>query len=348
MNEQLAGLAALDASGLISAADLYAVGWHPSRVQRSRRSRELVRVRRGFYVTGDQWDAATIDERHRMRVRAEVLSAAAPLVLSHHSAAVMHGLPSIGPWPERVHMTATDATGGRSGGARAVHRTGPPPATVEIGGVTVTSLARTLADIAIASPAQVSVPMLDAALRRQTRRDASGRYDARNRVEALRNEVLETVDAIAPVRGRRSAEFAIAFADPLAANAGESLSRVRIAELGFEVPELQVRFDEVYGSYAEVDFFWRGIRRVGEFDGDQKYTRSRALSGMEPASVVLAEKRREDALRRKGLMVTRWDWALLWRPAEFAALLLEAGVPRARARVRVVRAGARSSADRCE
>ena len=116
---------------------------------------------------------------------------------------------------------------------------------------------------------------------------------------------------------------------PGAANAGESLSRVRIVDLGFAVPELQVRFDDILGSYALVDFYWRGIRLVGEFDGDMKYTRSRALSGSDPAAVVLHEKKREDALRRRVRGVTRWDWALLRRLPAFAAQLAEAGVPRA-------------------
>jgi len=41
------------------------------------------------------------------------------------------------------------------------------------------------------------------------------------------------------------AEGAIAFADARSGSPGESFSRVRMHELGFETPELQARFDGV-------------------------------------------------------------------------------------------------------
>lgn len=242
---------------------------------------------------------------------------------SHHSAAALHGLPSIGEWPLAVHVTDTDSNGGRSGGRRCVHRSGPSPETVVVDGLVVTALARTLADMTIAAPWESSVPMLDAALRRAAVRPRS----TPSLITA--KAVLDEIDAIAPVRGRTRAGSAVRFSDARSANAGESLSRVRMCELGFEIPELQVRFDGVLGSHAVVDFFWPRVGLVGEFDGRHKYTRSMEVSGLDPATVVFREKQREDALRRLGLSVIRWDWPLLFRPAEFARLLLEAGVPRA-------------------
>jgi len=46
-----------------------------------------------------------------------------------------------------------------------------------------------------------------------------------------------------------------------------------------------------------VDFYWRRIRKIGEFDGRVKYTRGQVLGNRDPAEVVWEEKVREDALR---------------------------------------------------
>ncbi|WP_172979853.1 type IV toxin-antitoxin system AbiEi family antitoxin domain-containing protein [Agromyces agglutinans] len=347
MHDELQALAAAHPAGLIRAARLTEVGWHPSTVERMTRAGVLVRVRRGVYAAGPAWRAAGVDERYRLRIHAEALEARSTLCVSHRSAAAFHGLPAVGRWPDAVETTAVSATGGRSGGRRSVHRAGPAPEWVVIDGVRVTSLVRTLADVSITSPMRVSVPMLDAALRAHAPGLRMGRSrdlppvptpaptPARVRARSgaapasfdLRAQVLAEIAAIDPVRGRRRAEASVRFADARAENAGESLSRVVIHESGFVAPDLQVQIDGVLGSYAIADFLWRGIRRIGEFDGTQKYLRSREVSGLDPATVVFREKQREDALRRLGFGMTRWDWAMLMQPTRLAALLRDAGVP---------------------
>lgn len=123
-------------------------------------------------------------------------------------------------------------------------------------------------------------------------------------------------------------EQALQFADPLAESAGESLSRVRIHELGFEPPVLQVSF-ELGSTVARVDFYWPGCGVVGEFDGKVKYLRAGGLSGFSAEEVVWQEKLREDALRARGLHVVRWTWDDLHRPGVLQARLHAAGVPAA-------------------
>ncbi len=110
---------------------------------------------------------------------------------------------------------------------------------------------------------------------------------------------------------------------------GESLSRVLMADSGFATPELQHEIRLPGAGFARVDFFWRGVGLIGEFDGAVKYARSREFSGEPPSRVVQAEKRREDELRRMGFGFLRWTWESLRRPSEFAAMLEAAGVPRA-------------------
>ncbi|VEG29714.1 hypothetical protein [Actinomyces howellii] len=50
---------------------------------------------------------------------------------------------------------------------------------------------------------------------------------------------------------------------------------------------------------------------IGEFDGDLKYTRE--LAGSDPQGVVVAERKRERAVKREtGMRVARWTWNDAW------------------------------------
>ncbi len=122
---------------------------------------------------------------------------------------------------------------------------------------------------------------------------------------------------------------AVAFADHRSESVGESFSRAVIAQLGFEVPDLQFRVVGPYGEVARTDFHWPERKLVGEFDGRIKYTRARELSGKSIEEVVAEEKAREDRIRALGYGVIRWEWDELTRPERLAAKLLRAGVPRA-------------------
>ena len=108
----------------------------------------------------------------------------------------------------------------------------------------------------------------------------------------------------------------------------------RPLELGFVVPELQVCFPNVRGHDYWVDFYWRAVRKIGEFDGHQKYTRGRILAGRDPAEVVVQEKKREDALRDRSDSFMRWDWDLAESPRRFYDFLIEHEVPRVATRPR--------------
>lgn len=66
---------------------------------------------------------------------------------------------------------------------------------------------------------------------------------------------------------------------------------------------------------ARVDFLFREKRLIVEFDGAMKY------GGAEGRAALVAEKRREDALRRLGYRVVRLTWADLRDPARVLSLL---------------------------
>ena len=166
-------------------------------------------------------------------------------------------------------------------------------------------------------------------LHERAERDRAGRRQGSGLSALTKDDLYQELALVNPRTGRRQAEQAIAFASPLSANPGETLSRVRIFQLGFEAPELQVCFPDILGGNAYVDFWWRRVRKIGEFDGFLKYGVGPVLGTRDPGAVVWQEKQREDALRARVNSFDRWGWDLALSPGRFHAFLTERGVPRA-------------------
>ncbi|TFC31816.1 hypothetical protein E3O53_07320 [Cryobacterium sp. TMT2-18-3] len=304
--------------GLIAYATLRERGLDSHSVDALIRRGELVRTRRGIYVSGELWRAADPDQCYRLFVLSTALASGRPLVLSHASAAVMHGLPHIGTWPRTVHTIDPDAFGGSTARFTTSHRGAPASEPALLGGIAVTLLPRTLVDVAASTSFLVGVTMIDHALRVERERAAAeARRGIRGRRALTREDLFAELVAVNPRAGARLAERAIAFGNGLSANGGESLSRVRMFQLGFEVPELQVGFPAIDGHDYWVDFYWRRIRKIGEFDGKHKCTRGAVLGDRDPGEVVWEEKRREDALRHHSNSFDRWDWATALSPQRF-------------------------------
>lgn len=326
---------ALRFGGLLPADALREVGVPAHTLRRLSSEGVLHGIRRGVYVAGSRWRAADHAERYRLLVRATVLTAGNSPVLSRHSAAVLHGLPIIGGWPATVHILTPGASGGSTARFTTSHMGPAPESTEDVEGCRVTSLARTLVDVAASSPFLVGVTMVDHALRlEQERADREQRWrsdvtPAPGRPVLTREELYRELERVSPRTGRRQAERVIEFASPLAANPGETLSRVRIFQLGFAAPELQVCFPDILGGNAWVDFFWRRVRKIGEFDGYLKYGTGPVLGDRDPSSVVWQEKQREDALRARVRSFDRWGWDLALSATRFHTFLTERGVPRA-------------------
>lgn len=106
---------------------------------------------------------------------------------------------------------------------------------------------------------------------------------------------------------------------------GESITRAVIHQLGYPVPELQVRFSDRQGD-MDTDYFWRAERRVGEFDGVAKYLRPEYVGNRTPGEVVVAEKKREDRLLRQCDGVIRIIWSEAVNPKKLDLLLRESGL----------------------
>ncbi|MBM7503284.1 hypothetical protein ACFPER_07360 [Agromyces aurantiacus] len=105
----------------------------------------------------------------------------------------------------------------------------------------------------------------------------------------------------------------------------ESVSRLVMLEAGFSAPQLQVplRLPEL-GTTAHLDFGWRELGIAAEADGRGKY-RSGGGDGVE---AVIAEKDRENAIRRQVVAFDRWDWADAIAKTPLVRRLDRLGVPR--------------------
>ena len=315
--------------GLITAEALRVAGMNAHAVDILVRHGELRRLRRGWYTLDSTWKAVGPDGKYRLFVRATAAAAQCPLVLSHHSAAALHGLPLIGAWPTSVHALVPEAHGGGSHRLLTSHRGVTDQNATFIDGIAVTGLARTLVDMAAGCSFLTGVTMIDHVLHQESRRTASERDAGLHGAPPITKAVLfAELEAVHPRTGRHAAERAITFASELSANAGESLSRVRFAELGFKIPELQVRFD-VAGRKFFVDYFWRGVQKIGEFDGHIKYTRASVMNGRDVVGVVLAEKDRESLLRPLVNSFDRWGRDLALNTPAFYRFLCEKNLPRA-------------------
>jgi hypothetical protein len=276
---------------------LLAEGYNHDDLRRLQRRSELVRVRRGAYATESSPDLA-VDERHRRLVLATAPQLREGAILSHGSAAVLHGLPV---WPEaveKVHVIRSRQGHGTKRSVVQVH--GAPIGRREvtmIDGVPVTSLTRTVLDLARTLPMEQAVASGDRAL-------ALG---------LPRGELETGLLAMERWPGIRSARRAVAFLDVRSESVGESVSRVRLMEEGLPAPELQ---REMFGPdgrlIARVDFCWEEQKTIGEFDGKIKY--GRLLKPWQRIEdVIFDEKLREDALRDLGWQIVRWLWRDLYR-----------------------------------
>lgn len=273
---------------------------------------ELVRVRPGVYAPVPEWDAARPEARAVARARALVLtSSTPPPVISHETAAAAHALPLYRPDRSRVHLSLDERRPGAAVGTIR-HRAADlrPGEVVEIGGLVVTSLTRTIADVARTATFEQAVVIADAALRKVALLSAN-EYDS-ERAAQFCDEAR--VIAARSAHGVRRAERVLAFADGRAQLPGESISRIRLNELGFRRIRLQVAFPGPHGRMYYADFVCDepGEGWLGEFDGKVKYADEGMRAGRTADVVFDDEKQREDWLRGVSQRpMARWGWSHL-------------------------------------
>jgi hypothetical protein len=261
------------------------------------RSGDLIRMRHGVYATRAAIAWATDDprRRHALDVLAATATVGRDSVASHHSAALIHGLDLLGP-PRQGVVTLTRPLSRRSfrprGDGIVFHAAALAPEHVtRCWGALVTSVPRTVVDLARTLPFMDAVVVADSALRLG---------------KVAKPELFLVADSCGQWPGVARARRAIEFADERAESVLESCARVVFYEAGLEPPELQAEF-RGDGFVFRGDFYWARHRTIAEADGMAKY---------EDPSRARDQIRRDRLLRDAGYKVVHFTWRELFETPE--------------------------------
>jgi len=266
----------IPAAKVVTRADLVALGWSDSAIARAVRSRRLIRLRPGVYATC---------EPDPVMQAVAVVRAIPGTVISHTSALMTHRLPFVG--ARGFAPTVTVAPTGRGTIRHAhLHRAQlRPEDVVVVDGVPVTSIARTLVDVARHRSTICAVAAIDAAL-----------HDRRVTPEQLQDVLRFCANWPRISRAGRAVQLADARAEsPL-----ESASRLALRWMGIPAEPQVLIFDADGRFLGRVDFYWDEFGVVGEADGRSKYV---------DRDILVAEKLRQENVEDPGTVVTRWGWA---------------------------------------
>ena len=269
-----------------------AAGYTDNEIAAEIRAGRWSRLRRGSFVTTSA-EPLSPEDRHVLRAREAMRRLHPMTVVSDQSAVLLHRLPLWGASLAEVHVTRPDRQNSRRRAEVRSHcrRLAAQDVTV-VAETRVTTVERTLLDLACLAGFESAVCSMDAALRLGV--------VSRESLDAALMRLSRGV-------GRGHARRAAAFADGASESVGESRLRVAMHELGFPAPLLQHTFRDRSGRIVgRVDFWCPAWRTIVEFDGLVKY---RGTMG-HPVEVLVAEKRREDALRAlTGARVVRVVWS---------------------------------------
>lgn len=294
-------MAALSKMRVRTAADWYADGLTRGQLRSLVRSGGLVRAWPAVYATRSAvaWAQASPQRGHALLVIAACASLGHDSVASHQSAALIHGLDLYPRPPARVVMTRSPVrrSGRRESAAVFFHTADLPSDHVtRVLGAKVTTVARTVVDIARTSSFMTGVVATDSALRTALASETVASFVTREALVAM-------CDACTGWPGIRSARRVVDFADPRAESVLESCARVFFHEHGLEPPELQFTITGPDFRYT-VDFYWPRYRVVAEADGAVKYS--------DPGRAI-RQLQRDQQLRDHGEKVVHFTWRELFK-----------------------------------
>jgi hypothetical protein len=277
-------------SGVATRPELATAGVSEADLRRHLRQGVLVPVCRGAYALAELAAAAAGDpaRSHALAAAAAARRAGHGATASHHSAAIIHGLDLLaGPDSAAVALTRSPhGSRSRSGRAGAVVHVADLPASQVTSrhGVRVTTVARTVIDLARMLPFTDAVVVADAALHAD---------------KTARTELAAVLAACARWPGIRRAERVVAFSDQRAESVLESVARVAFDEHGLPAPKLQAWVGDDEKVLGRADFLWPGHRTIAEADG--------AASCASPEQAV-SQPGRDARLRDGGFEVVHFTW----------------------------------------
>lgn len=279
----------------------------------------IIRVRHGCLLSARDSAANARDESVE-QIQAAMSRLGADVVVSHASAALLHGLPL----PHRtafdqVHFLSLSANRRRYPGVK-IHAAYSLDESdiVTVDGLRTTSVMRTAVDVARRLALPEALVPLDAAVRRLVIEHPGQRPELadHDRVEVtpIVSEVCADLaqwgDRLATCIGVRELRRAIDHVSPLAESPLESGSRGVFIDDGLMPLALQYRFVDATGTQRRADFlFAEGL--IGEVDGLIKY------EGADGVQRLRNEKLRDLACAEVGLRTVRWAASDVWvRPRE--------------------------------
>jgi len=285
-SDQMPGLARV-----ATAAELRAAGLSRGTVRGLVRRGEMLPLSRGVYAMAGAAAAGADPRRARFLPLAAALAISGPsAVASHHDAAIIHGIALLDYAPADVAVARPPgAAGSRSGrtGIR-LHIAALPSGHVTVrDGIPVTTVARTVIDIARTTSFKSGVVTADSAL--YTRQTSIAKLSA----------VMWDCERW-PGIGR--ARQVVDFGDARAESAFESIARVAFRDGGLPQPLLQVWICGNERTIGRVDFLWDEQRTIAEADGAAKY---------EDPDRARKQLWRDAELRRAGYEVVHFSWAEL-------------------------------------
>ncbi|MGZ4748053.1 MAG: hypothetical protein ACXVYY_13315 [Oryzihumus sp.] len=312
----------LDASAALSllpsaftSREAFGVGLSQAVLEHLVRRGTIMRIQRGVFRQGvgprdDEAPWAAERRRHLSLARAALLAHPSH-ALSHETGAVAWERPVLIHRDSPIHLTAlhVEPRSRREGRVILHHSDSVVNEAVQVDTLTTLAPARIVADCLRSMRSSRAVAVADAAVR-------AGATSL--------SEVESVIASQWRWRGRPRAREALELVDPRRETWLESFSFCELDALGIGLPTPQVDIFDAWGDcVARVDGIWIGDGTVAEADGRGKYglPGSDGLSATQGTVVdrVLAEKRREDALRSLGLEVVRWDFAEIRQDPERVA-----------------------------
>lgn len=287
MHDELSVLRELAVNRVFSTASAEKAGISRFRLLAMAKVGELHHLARGAWSAEPPTDDADL---HLMRTIAVLGRQKGASAATAHSALVAWGLPIWGADLDRVHLIRESSATTRRSLDHTVWSPGPRTVAVERDPVLTTAIRCAEASVAIVHTGIAATP--------ETALIAADAAVGRGLVSARQLEVA-AADIPMGTRGAQSVRRALADVDGRHESAGETRTALVCRELGYELEP------QVWIGPWRVDFIIRGTKVVLEFDGAVKY---------ESKQDLLAEKRREDDLRRRGWVIVRLMWKDLYHP----------------------------------
>lgn len=249
-------------AGISTTAELAWAGVTRATVRMLVRRGVLCKLDTGVYARAEPAAEIAKDPQGErlLRIAAAVAVVGPGAVASHHDAGIVHGLALLGRPPAGVLSVSrpVGAAGGRTGrpGIRVRACSLPADQVAVRNAVPVTSVARTVVDLARSTSFRAGVVVADCALH-------SGKTS--------KDELGAIIESCYRWPGIERARRVVEFSDPLSESPFESISRVAFSDWGLPAPELQVWVGGDGRQIGRADFFWSQHRTIAEADGAVKY-----------------------------------------------------------------------------